>query len=79
LTLSTHFGSPQLAGKQRIVPGQTRSFELHTGAADTYTGLDAEFAGIEYDLPDFEVRIVTFDEFEEWAAEMGSAEEFHDA
>jgi cytochrome c oxidase subunit II len=73
------FWIPQLAGKQLIVPGRTKAFELHTGAAGTYTGMDAEFAGITYKLPEFEVRIVKLDEFKEWVAKMGSAQEFHDA
>lgn len=63
---------PQLGAKQDIFPGRTKTFVLHTGAVDKYRGTDAEFAGIKYMLPDFEVRVVTFDEFEEWVAERAN-------
>ncbi len=57
---------PALAGKQDIVPGRTNTFELRTGAPGTYTGHDAEFAGIRYELANFTVRIVTPPEFDRW-------------
>lgn len=60
---------PQLWGKQDIVPGRTNSFVLDTATLGTYAGRDAEFAGLAYTLPEFQVRIVPFAEFQRWIAD----------
>ena len=55
------------ARKQDIIPGRANTFAL-TAPAGLYEGTDAEFAGPDYDLPDFRVRVVPRPEFENWLA-----------
>jgi cytochrome c oxidase subunit II len=61
---------PRLAGKRDIIPGRTTTLTLHTGAPDRYWGADVEFAGIEHELPRFEVRVVPLTVFERWITEV---------
>jgi cytochrome c oxidase subunit II len=64
---------PQLWPKRDIVPGRTNELLIHVASPGTCTGTDAEYAGIKYMLPDFQVRVVTVSEFVRWVAGGRSA------
>ena len=65
------FWVPRLGQKQDIIPGRANTFVL-TAPSGIYEGTDAEFAGLDYELPEFRVRVVPQTEFEQWLAHQAA-------
>ena len=61
------FYVPGFLMKRDLVPGVVNTIDLRPTRTGTYLGHCAEFCGLDHARMNFDVRIVTADEFETWA------------
>ncbi len=64
------FWVPRLAGKQDVVPGQTRNLTLEADEPGRYEGQCAEFCGLSHSRMRFQVIAEDPDEFTAWLDEQ---------
>jgi len=72
------FWIPGFRFKRDLFPGQTTSFSVDVGPRTgefPYSGVCAEFCGLDHHKMQFSVRVVTPEEFEQWLQEQADATE----
>ncbi|MCU1395975.1 MAG: cyoA [Ilumatobacteraceae bacterium] len=62
------FWVPDFLTKRDLIPGVHNVIEVHTTKTGTYAGRCAEFCGINHAIMNFEVKVVTRAEYEQWIA-----------
>ena len=66
------FWVPRFLFKRDVVPGRENQFELTIRQTGTYIGRCAEFCGEKHDRMNFEVKVVSEQEYDEFIANQGA-------
>jgi cytochrome c oxidase subunit 2 len=67
------FFVPDFLYKHDVIPGQTFTVDLTPTSTGTFAGHCAEFCGLDHDNMNFEVQVMTGDEFASWVTDHGGA------
>lgn len=60
------FWVPRLAGKLDMIPGRTNELRIQADEPGVYHGLCAEFCGLAHASMQFEVHVLSRDDFDQW-------------
>lgn len=65
------FWVPELLFKRDMFPGSTSTFDVDTTREGVFEGRCAEFCGLDHADMDFQLRVVSPDEFRRWLDQQG--------